>query len=306
MAKWFLRFSNRLISVAVGLCLTMAVLYASFALWDNHQIVKLADSSMTGVASDKNLMNAGTDIISTTASPDRQAKDRLAAGDGLAGDGDEADTDVRPGKNAGTPTAEEEPETELGRLFARLQAINPDIGAWITMPGTAIDYAVVRGRNNIEYVSTDIYGNFAIVGSIFLDSRNQADYSDTYNLLYGHNMSEHRMFSDVNLYKEEENFNKNQKGYIYLPTGAHWLQTVSVIVTPASNSWMFNPQSWSEITPEQMFELVQTDALFISEDGMKVLNEKIKAGELPRIVALSTCSNEFTDARTILLTVIDP
>ena len=84
------------------------------------------------------------------------------------------------------------------------------------------------------------------------------------------------------------------------------LQTVSVIVTPASNSWMFNPQSWSEITPEQMFELVQTDALFISEDGMKVLNEKIKAGELPRIVALSTCSNEFTDARTILLTVIDP
>ena len=174
------------------------------------------------------------------------------------------------------------------------------------MPGTNIDYPVVRGENNIEYVSTDIYGNFAIVGSIFLDFRNQDDYSDIYNLLYGHNMSEHRMFSDVNLYKDEEFFNENQKGYFYLPTGAHWLQSISIIVTNAGDSWLLNPNSWQDKPTEKILELVQKDALFISEDGMEALLAKIEAEEELHFVALSTCSNEFTDARTILLTLLDP
>lgn len=287
MPRRFLNLANRLFTLVISLVLVIAVLYAGYALWDNKQIYASAKNHLDDVISKEELAET-LQTLETSETPHRISSD--------------ADT----GEDSGRSEETGREETKLEKMFRELKDINEDIGAWITMPGTAINYAVVQGNSNIKYVSTDIYGNFAIVGSIFLDSRNQADYSDTYNLLYGHNMSEHRMFSDVNLYKEEENFNKNQKGYIYLPTGAHWLQTVSVIVTPASNSWMFNPQSWSEITPEQMFELVQTDALFISEDGMKVLNEKIKAGELPRIVALSTCSNEFTDARTILLTVIDP
>ena len=287
MPRRFLNLANRLFTLVISLVLVIAVLYAGYALWDNKQIYASAKNHLDDVISKEELAET-LQTLETSETPHRISSD--------------ADT----GEDSGRSEETGKEETKLEKMFRELKDINEDIGAWITMPGTAINYAVVQGNSNIKYVSTDIYGNFAIVGSIFLDSRNQADYSDNYNLLYGHNMSEHRMFSDVNLYKEEENFNKNQKGYIYLPTGAHWLQTVSVIVTPASNSWMFNPQSWSEITPEQMFELVQTDALFISEDGMKVLNEKIKAGELPRIVALSTCSNEFTDARTILLTVIDP
>ena len=201
---------------------------------------------------------------------------------------------------------EEEEETELGKLFRQLKDINPDIGAWITMPGTQISHAVVRGSNNIEYISKDIYGNFAVVGSVFLDSRNAADYSDTYNLLYGHNMSEHRMFSDVNLYKEEQFFNENQKGYIYFPTGAHWLQSVAIILTDAADSRIMNPRSWKDLPADIMLEAVRKNALFVSDAGMEALNAKLEAGEEPRFVALSTCSTEFTDARTILLTLMDP
>ncbi len=302
MSKWFLRFANNLLSFTVGLCLVMSAMYAGYALWDNAQIYASAENRLGDLAPSAEM----TDMLETeqadtggegVAVPSEEKKQSSAAS--VAEAKDSADT------TESEEVAEEE-ETELGSLFKRLRAVNEDIGAWITMPGTAIDYPVVRGRNNIEYVSTDIYGNFAIVGSIFLDSRNEKDYSDTYNLLYGHNMDEHRMFSDVNLYKEEKFFKENQKGYIYFPTGAHWLQSISIIVTPSSNTWIMNPQSWKEIEDEKMLELVQKDALFVSETGLKGLEAKLKAEEEVHIVALSTCSAEFTEARTILLTLMDP
>ena len=278
MAKWLLRLLNRLLSLVVGLVLVVAIVYSGFALWDNRQILASAENSLSDMAPSEDLLEE------PETNEDRDLKTT-----------DDADT-----------MADEEEETELSELFKELKDINQDIGAWITMPGTEINYPVVRGENNIYYVSTDIYGSFAIVGSIFLDFRNKDDYTDTYNLLYGHNMSEHRMFSDVNLYKEEEFFNENQKGYFYLPTGAHWLQSISIIVTDAADSWMLNPQSWQDISTERMLELVQQNALFVSEEGMEALLAKIEAEEELHIVALSTCSNEFTDARTILLTLLDP
>ena len=273
MSKRLLRILNRTLTGAVVLVLVAALAYAGYALWDNWQIVQSANNPLGDMAPD-----------SAELKP-------------------EATATAEPQTGEEPP---EEEETELFKLFKQLKAVNPAIGAWITIPNTHIDYAVVRGSSNIEYISKDIYGNFAIVGSIFLDSRNKPDYSDTYNLLYGHNMSEHRMFADVNLFKEEEFFHENQKGYIYFPTGAHWLQSVSIILTDASDSWVMNPQSWQGIAPDRLLEVAQEHAVFVSEEGMEALNAKLEAGEEPHFVALSTCSNEFTDARTILLMLLDP
>lgn len=36
--------------------------------------------------------------------------------------------------------------------FERLHKINPDIVAWIEVPGTNIDYPVVQGKDNEEYM----------------------------------------------------------------------------------------------------------------------------------------------------------
>ncbi len=201
---------------------------------------------------------------------------------------------------------DEEPETELQAMFRKLHEINPDICAWVTMYGTSIDYPVVHSSNNIDYVSTDIYGNFAIVGSIFMDFRNTGDSTDPYILLYGHNMSKNRMFSDVNLYKEQEYFDENQLGAYYTEEGAHWLQTISVILTHAGDSAVFNPTPWENLSNDTILELVQKNAVFVNETGLEALQAKIEAEEEIHILALSTCSTEFTDARTILLTLIDP
>ena len=43
-----------------------------------------------------------------------------------------------------------------------LQNINADVCAWLTIDDTGIDYPVVRGKDDMEYINKDVYGNFAL------------------------------------------------------------------------------------------------------------------------------------------------
>ncbi len=191
-------------------------------------------------------------------------------------------------------------------MFDQLRAINGDVTSWIVMDGTAIDYPVLKGRTNFTYINTDVYGDFAMLGSIFMDYRNSRDFSDLYTILLGHDMSGHRMFSDVNLYKDPDFFAANTTGTLSLPDGDHPLLTLSCMLRPASNSLMFNPQNWRNMTPERILQAVQSDVLHLNPEGMRILEAMLEAGMEVHIVALTTCTSEYTDARTILLTVMDP
>ena len=98
-----------------------------------------------------------------------------------------------------------------------LQNINADVCAWLTIDDTGIDYPVVRGKDDMEYINKDVYGNFALSGSIFLSSANQPDFSDPYNLIYGHHMSNGAMFGDVVEFTDEAYFTAHETGTLYLP-----------------------------------------------------------------------------------------
>ena len=50
-------------------------------------------------------------------------------------------------------------ESEGDDPFQDLRTINPDICAWVTLDYTGIDYPVVQGTDNFQYLSMDIYGN---------------------------------------------------------------------------------------------------------------------------------------------------
>ena len=279
MARRILRVLNGLLSFAVAAALVVTILYAGFALWDNEQILTRAETAYDDMREIKERMSALSLENQPSGSPE----------------GGEAPADPN-----------FVPESTYDAPFDELRKINPDVNGWLTMPGTKIDYPLVQGETNFDYLNKDVTGEFALAGSIFLDFRNNPNYTDLYSLLYGHDMSRHRMFADVNLYKDETFFNENQTGLLYLPDKIHDLQSISCIVTNASNSAIFNPENWVNLTPEQIIKLVQEDAMYVSETGLERLQAKLDAEEEVRILALSTCSEEFTDARTILLTLIDP
>ena len=49
-----------------------------------------------------------------------------------------------------------------------LRELSEDAVAWITIDGTRIDYPVMQGKTNAEYLNKDPYGEFSLSGSIFL------------------------------------------------------------------------------------------------------------------------------------------
>ena len=55
--------------------------------------------------------------------------------------------------------------------FAGLQKINGDIVAWIKVPGTKVDYPVVKARDNSFYLSHGIDGSYSQYGAVFMDQR---------------------------------------------------------------------------------------------------------------------------------------
>ena len=46
--------------------------------------------------------------------------------------------------------------------FQDLLMINEDVRAWITIDDTHIDYPMVQGENDMEYVNKDVMGNFSL------------------------------------------------------------------------------------------------------------------------------------------------
>ena len=189
-----------------------------------------------------------------------------------------------------------------GASFEELLAINPDVCAWLTVDNTAIDYPILQGATNNTYINTDVYGNFALAGSIFLDSRNDRTFSEPYNLLYGHHMADSRMFGDLDLFKEEAFFEDNKTGTLILPDRAFDLEIFSCLIIGASEDAIFDPTLWQEDI-EGLLQYAKENALYLDESAVSRI--EAAPGDV-QILAMSTCSTEFTDARTIVLAEMKP
>lgn len=188
-----------------------------------------------------------------------------------------------------------------GATFAELLAINPDVCAWVTMDGTNIDYPVLQGKDNLSYINTDVYGNFALAGSIFLDTRCDRDFTDLYSLLYGHHMEGGRMFGDLDLYKDESFFYQNTTGTLILPDRTYNLEIYACLLVSASEEEIFDTTLWQHDI-DRLLDYAGQNALYIHADTL----EKAKLSENIQVLALTTCAAEFTDARTVVLAIMEP
>ena len=170
------------------------------------------------------------------------------------------------------------------------------------MDGTAIDYPILQGDTNFTYINTDVYGDFALAGSIFLDADCNGEFRDPYSLLYGHHMENSKMFGDVGLYQDAAFFAQNTTGELVTPDRTYRLETVACLLVPASETAIFDPRRW-ENDLQGLYRFVRENARNRNEETLAAMEA---AGGGVQVLALSTCSTEYTDARTILLTWMHP
>ena len=199
------------------------------------------------------------------------------------------------------PDINSDSQDSISESFEELRAINGDVCAWLTIDNTKIDYPVLQGEDNFSYINTNVYGEFSLSGSLFLDTRCSRGFSDMYSLIYGHHISNGNMFGDLDKFKEKDFFAKNKTGVLITPEKTYDLKIFAVLVVQDSNEIIFNPETNTEITG--ILDCVDTWSLFKDEKRTEILKEK---GNSAQILSMSTCSSEFTDARTVLLAQIIP
>ena len=79
-------------------------------------------------------------------------------------------------------------------------AANEDTVGWIKVEDTVIDYVVVQGEDNDEYLHKGFYGEYNSAGTIFLDYRNEIGGSRQNLIVYGHRMKDDSMFGELGEY----------------------------------------------------------------------------------------------------------
>lgn len=97
-----------------------------------------------------------------------------------------------------TETAEAEAASEETAVipvkFGELQSVNPDVYAWITVPGTEIDYPILQHpSDNSYYLMHNIDGSYGYPGCIYTENLNSKDFTDNNTVIYGHNMKNDSM-----------------------------------------------------------------------------------------------------------------
>ena len=102
--------------------------------------------------------------------------------------------------------------------FEALQSINEDIIGWIRFDYNGINYPILKGNDNEEYLDTLPDGTKNLAGRIFMDSLCASDFTDFHTILYGHNMKNLTMFGKLKLYRMKQGYYEQNKYFtIYLP-----------------------------------------------------------------------------------------
>ena len=182
------------------------------------------------------------------------------------------------------------PTAENGGLsFMELQAINPEVFAWLTVYGTNIDYPVVQGTDNMKYVNTNAEGRYSLSGAIFLDSAACQSFTDFSSIIYGHHMEKQTMFGEIGSFADRGYFEARQYGELYYDGREYGIEFFKFLHTDAYDGTVFK----SKITERQDRERYLDR---ITEIAVHTRELQVTADD--RIVLLSTCSETSTIRRS--------
>ena len=97
-----------------------------------------------------------------------------------------------------------------------LAKVNPDIYAWIYIPGTQVDYPVLQHpTDNTYYLNYNMNGTRGYPGCIYTEKENSKDFTDFNTVMYGHNMRNKTMFETLHYYEDKAFFVNNPYVYVY-------------------------------------------------------------------------------------------
>lgn len=184
---------------------------------------------------------------------------------------------------------EELPENPID--FEGLQQLNGDIYAWIYIPNTGIDLPIFQApptKDDNYYMHRDINGKYDYKGGIYTQRANKKDFSDPVTLIYGHNMLDDTMFSNLDYFMDDRFFADNRYFYIYMP--GHVLVYEIVSAYQYDERHILNSFDFSK---EEIFQ-EYIDYILNPRSMVADVRQDVSITTQDRIVTLSTCMNSGT------------
>ena len=166
--------------------------------------------------------------------------------------------------------------------FDELTRQYPDVVGWLKMDDLDISYPIVQTTDNDHYLYYDSTDTPSIAGAIFLDYRNNSFSDDLHSLVYGHNMLDGSMFSNLLKYIDEQ-FYRDGKGTfaIYTPTGVYEYKIFAVQVVDANDGAYTVGYKTAEVY----------DAFTRNLKEGSMYDTGVELGSLDHVVTLSTCTD---------------
>ncbi len=173
--------------------------------------------------------------------------------------------------------------------FTGLKSVNEDVIGWIYFEAIPeINYPIVQGKDNDEYLHKTYRRENLFVGSIFMDYQNSRDFSDCNSIIYGHNMKDGSMFGKLSRFTSDpEIYKKSRYFWIFTPQAAYRYDIIAARIADVDGSvyTLFKG-------PGEEFLTWVREMRNSSQLNAAVKTEDLKISD--KVVTLSTCTGDYS------------
>lgn len=127
--------------------------------------------------------------------------------------------------------------TELNRYTEQ----NPDVFAWLYVPGTGINYPLAQNIDGDDtyYVTHDCNGiTESDKGGIYIESYNMMDMCDFNTIIHGKTTKDGDMFSELWNFADENYFKEHDQFFIFLPDNTLTYEIYTAYKAPNDNLFL--------------------------------------------------------------------
>jgi len=198
------------------------------------------------------------------------------------------------------PAAEDTSDSvEIPIDFSSLQAENPDIYAWLLLPGTDISYPVVQHpTDNSYYLNYTIDNVYGYPGSIYTENYNSKNFTDFNTVIYGHNMNNGSMFGTLDKYKDNEYFQQNNQLIIYTPDKQYTYRIFAAVSYNDRHLLVTFDTAGAEGRQEFL------DSIYSCNGINDQIDTGVPVDANSKLITLSTCLNTKSDGRYLIEAVL--
>lgn len=167
-----------------------------------------------------------------------------------------AEPTVTAEKTETEPTKQPAAEHNIQALIAE----NADCIGWICIDGTNISYPVMHTPSDPQkYLRRNFYGKYSQSGVPFLDGR--CNTQSTNLIIYGHNMRNGTMFSNLKKYVDRDFLNAHRTVKFETADGIRYFTVTKVLRTDITDAW------YDRITADDGRHLILSTCYGSGKDG---------------------------------------